>query len=659
MILLLALSFLCAPGRAAEDPRAAIVVRSPSGAVEIDFSLDGGIPRYRVSYLGRPVVLDSRLGIDLDPGGPLADKLMVEQIERREIETSHPVLFGKTSRATDHFDEAAVSLAEQAPGDRKIELIFRAYDDGAAFRYFVPEQSALPAIAIREELSQWRFAGDPMIYYLPLGADNPWDASYEAYYKQGRLGQMNKEDMAGLPFLLRYPDFYVGMTEAALLDYAGLYLRNSEFGFQSRLAPSLSDKVVKVRGKAPFFTPWRVLLLGRTPGDLLESNVIFNLNPGQKLEDTSWIQPGKTTFGWWNGYYFPDSPPLVAGVNTATIKRYIDFAAAHGIPYTTIDGTNDEGWYGGSPGEYRGQDMTKPVPALDMPGVIAYAKSKGVKIRLWMHRKALEKWFDKAMAQFERWGISGIMVDFINGDDQESVRFVHKVAEEAAKRHLTVNYHGVFKPTGTQRVYPNMLSFEGVMGTEYNKWDKVGSTPEHEMLTFFVRMMAGPLDNHQGSFHPVVPEKFAPNNFPSTMGTLTRQLAEYIVCDNPLPLVADSPSAYEAQPAAFAFVSEVPTTWDETKVLQASVGEYLAIARRSGKDWYVGAVGDRKSRSLDIPLSFLGQGQFIAKSYSDARDADEHPEKYDVTTRVVTSGDVLRARLARAGGLAVRLTPIP
>ncbi len=264
---------------------------------------------------------------------------------------------------------------------------------------------------------------------------------------------------------------------------------------------------------------------------------------------------------------------------------------------------------------------------------------------------------ERTFAAYERRGVSGIMIDFVNGDSQERVRFVQKVVKEAAKHRLSVNFHGIYKPTGVQRTYPNLLSFEGVLGTEYNKWDPTGSTPEHELLTLFVRMIAGPLDVHQGSFHPVVQEKYFPRNIsPMTIGTLARQLASYVLYENPLPMLADYPSAYEGRPA-FRFIREVPVFWDDTRVLAADFGGYLVIARRKGDEWYVGCATDRSARTIDIPLGPLPAGKYVVRYYCDGGKAASAPEDLEITGGTAVSPGTLRVKLAPAGGCALRLTP--
>ncbi len=634
---------------------------SPDGRIQVNLNLataDGqsGVPLFRVSYDQNALLLPSRLGLALDGAEPITDGLhFVSKVDRAE-DAVVALGFGKSSRARDRYYEREFLFQEDRLNGRRLVLTFRVYNDGVAFRYTIPAQPSLPAVAITEELTSLCFAGMPLAHFLPLD----FGSAYEGFYSHGHLGEIDPRANLALPLLLEYPSgIAVGVTEAALTDYAGLYFHSVPGGgtLQAVLAPSPGDLRVKVRGATPFSSPWRVLLVGSSPGALLESNIVRLLNPPPEMGDTSWVRPGKVVFGWWNGYEMPDSPPFVAGVNTATIRRFIDFASENGIPYVSLDGTNEEAWYGGPVFEYKGQDLTRSNPRLDLPVILAYAHAKGVRIRLWMHWQALAKYRDVALPLFEKWGVSGIMVDFINGDSQERVRFVTSVAKEACLHHLTVNFHGVFKPTGIERTYPNLLSYEGVLGTEYDKWDRKGSTPEHEMDTLFVRMIAGPLDIHEGSLHPVVPETYAPNNRPSTQGTIIRQMAAYVVYDNPLPMLADSISSYRAQPQLLAYLRDVPTVWDETRVLQASPDHLLVVAKRSGRDWYVAGVNDRTARDVEVSLGFLGAGDHTAQVYTDGSDADSAPSHFLVTQPSGRATGTLRVRLARAGGFVALYRP--
>jgi alpha-glucosidase len=385
---------------------------------------------------------------------------------------------------------------------------------------------------------------------------------------------------------------------------------------------------------------------------LVESDLVLNLNAPCAVGDTSWIHPGKTTFPWWNGFY-ETGVPFKMGLNTATAKYYIDFCAEAGIPYHSLDGLDNVAWYGGPIVPYEGADITRGIDGLDLREVLRYAASKGVKIRLWMHWKAAQTHMDRAFPLYRQWGVEGVMLDFMDRDDQEMVRFLRRALKAAADNRLTVTLHGVGEPTGLERTFPNLLTSEAVMNLEYDKWDALGVPPEHELTVPFTRMLAGPLDFHQGSLRGVPVDSFRPRNAaPLVMGTPCRMLASYVVLQNHLPMVADYPSAYRGHPALPVLVS-IPTTWDDTRCLSGAVGEHVVIARRHGDDWWVGAMTDRKSREVTVPLDFLGAGRFRAESYRDDLAA---PSRMAVRKDVVTAGATLRATLAPAGGMLVHLS---
>jgi len=638
-----------------------VVVESPDKKIQIVFELcersgQKSVPCYSVSYRGKPLVQQASLGIDLAPAGPLDSNLRIVKVARSERDQTYALNPGKTSAARDHYREAVISLEEQAAPRRRLDLIFRAYDDGAAFRYRFPTQTALPELIINAEHSTLSFVGDPTAYALPLPF---FTTPYEVRYEILSLKNITPDSLIGLPLLLEYPNkIWVGVTEADLTNYAGMYLSgvvNSPGVLTSRLSPRLDDPRIKVKASLPHTSPWRVLMIADDPGRLIESNIVTNLNPPCALTDTSWIKLGKTTFPWWNGYDIKNTG-FTGGQNTETHKHYIDFCAEHGIEYHSLDGFENIAWYGGTIVPYRGQDITKSLPEIDLPEVIAYARQKGVRLRLWMNSAAARAQMKTAFPIYEQWGIEGVMVDFFDRDDQVTVSFIYDLVRLAAKHHLTVTLHNVYKPTGLNRTYPNLLAVEAAFNLEYNKWDAHGSTPEHEMMIPFVRMLAGPVDFHSGSFRNVTVKEFIPRNVaPVTMGTRARQLARYVVYEDYLPMIADSPSAYQGQ-QELEFLVQVPTSWDETKVLDGSVGKYITVARRRGRQWYVGSMTDSSARKLSVPLNFIGPGKFIAEVYADDPRAPDQPTKLIRRQLKVTAADTIPAVLAAAGGHVIRLT---
>jgi len=638
------------------------VVESPDKKIQIVFGLceksgRKSVPCYSVSYRRKTLVHQASIGIDLAPAGPLNSNLRIVKIARSQRDQTYAINPGKTSAARDHYREAVISLEEQSGPRRRLDLIFRAYDDGAAFRYRFPQQPALPELVITSEHSTFSFVGDPNAYALPVPS---FTTHYEFRYQLLPLKSISPDSLVALPLLLEYPDnIWVAITEADLTDYAGMYLAvaaaDSPGVLTSRLAPRLDNPQIKVKASLPHVSPWRVLMIADEPGRLIESNIVTNLNPPSVITDTSWIKPGKTTFPWWNGYEIGDVG-FTGGQNTQTHKHYIDFCSEHGIEYHTLDGLESVAWYGGPIGPYQGADITKSLPEINLPEVIAYARQKGVRLRLWLQASAAQAHMKTAFPIYEQWGIEGVMVDLFDRDDQETVNFIHDLTQLAAKHHLTVTLHNVYKPTGQSRTYPNLLTVESVFNFEYNKWDARGSTPEHELIVPFVRMLAGPLDYHSGSFRHVIEQEYKPRNIaPVTIGTRARQLARYVVYEGYLPMIADSPSAYRGQQGV-DFLAQVPTSWDETKALNESVGKYITIARRRGRQWYIGSMTDSSARKLSIPLNFIGPGKFIAEVYADDPAAPHQPAKLIRRQLKVTSADTIEAVLVAAGGHVIRLT---
>ncbi len=635
-----------------------VVACSPDGHVRIEFSLRPAgatdVPHYRVTFRGADVVEYSRLGIDLEGGAVLGGSVEIEGVEGRSIREDYSQFPGKRRAVSAAASEIVVRLRERAQPARRWEVILRAYDDGAAFRYRFPAQNGWEKLVIAQERTEFRIAADAKAVALPL---NGYTTSYEKRYQTKSVGDLPKDWLLGLPLLLECAGgTWAAITEANVDEYAGLYLAPTDKNVLSaRLSPLPKEAGVAVLSSLPHVSPWRVIFLGDRVGRLIESDLVLNLSDPCAIADTSWIKPGKTTFPWWNGYH-EEYVPFKPGLNTATAKHYIDFCAEAGIPYHSLDGTGNTAWYGGPIVPYKGADPTKAVEGLDLAEVLKHAKTKGVRLRLWMNWRAAEAHMAKAFPIYREWGIEGVMLDFMDRDDQEMNRFIRKAVKLAAENKLTITLHGCPKPTGLERTFPNLLTHEGVLNLEYNKWDKQGVSPEHELTVPFTRMLAGPLDFHQGSFRTVKPEDFKPRDIaPSIMGTPTRTLASYVVFQNHMSMVVDYPTAYRGHPA-LPVLAAIPTTWDDTRVLDAKVGEFIVVARRSGTDWYIGAMTDRQPREFAVPLGSLLKGQYQANIV-----ADDATAKSGVSMRkqMVTDRDALRLILSPAGGSLVRLSPAP
>ena len=636
-----------------------IVVTSPDSRIRAEVFLETAgdrtsIPHYRVSFRGRPAVLPSRLGIDLADGSSLGADSTIEGIKARSFHETYIQFPGKRGKVDDHGSEAVISLRERAEPKRRWEVVVRAYNDGAAFRYRFPAQEGWPRLEIAGERTNFTLP-EGIAYSLPLDS---FTTSHEARYRKESVAFIPKEGLLGLPLLVELPETgWLAITEANLTEYAGMYLaREGDKGasLASRLSPLPKEPKVAVRAGLPHESPWRVLMIADKPERLVESDLVLNLNAPLAIGDTSWIKPGKTTFPWWNGFH-EEKVPFTMGLNTATAKYYIDFCAEAGIPYHSLDGLDNIAWYGGTIVPYEGAGITKGIDGLDLPEVLRYAKAKGVKIRLWMHWKAAETHMERAFPLYRDWGVEGVMLDFMDRDDQEMVRFLRRALKTAADNHLTVTLHGVGEPTGLERTFPNLLTHEGVMNLEYDKWDKLGIPPEHEVTVPFTRMLAGPLDFHQGSLRGVTIAEFQPRNAaPLVIGTPCRTLASYVVFQNHLPMVADYPSAYRGHPA-LPVLTKIPASWDDTRCVAGAVGEYVVIARRQGEEWWVGGMTNRSPREIEVDLGFLGAGRYRAEIYRDDLSTKSHMA--DRTVEVVAS-DLLRTPLAAAGGVLIHLSPL-
>ncbi|MFL6215886.1 MAG: glycoside hydrolase family 97 protein [Blastocatellia bacterium] len=657
VLLLFIFALLCSTARA-QNESLPIKLLSPDGQLEITVALNEGAVVYAVAYRNQPVIVPSSLGLEFKQGGLLSKHLRVTSTRRDAHDETYPLVAGKARQARDHYNELIVSLEESQAPQRKLDLIFRAYDDGAAFRYRLPVQAGLTDLEIAAERSEFRFPTDLTCWALQLGS---FTTSYEGEYDRITLNRISANAIVGLPLVVQSRDetITVALSEADLDDYAGMYFTglNNGYGVASRLAPRKDDATVAVRGHAGndgFRTPWRVIMVASQPGKLIESTLIMNLNPPGAIGDASWIRPGRAAWDWWSG-------PVAAGVkqvgmNNETMKYYIDFASEFGLEYMLIDA----GWYtpvAWGPNADLKADITKTVPAIDLPALVEYARSRKVDIWVWLNWVPTNNQMDTAFPYYEKLGIKGVKVDFMDRDDQEMVAFYHRIVKTAAAHHLMVDLHGAYKPTGLARTYPNYITQEGVMGAEYNKWS-ARVTATHNLTLPFTRMLLGPMDYTPGGFRNTARQEFKiQNTGPQVMTTRAQQLAMYVVYESPFACVSDSPDAYRGQAGA-EFLKVVPTSWDETRVLAGEIGQYVVIARRHGREWYVGAMTNEQAREIEVPLSFLGGGNYQMTGFADgAKPVDVIP-----ITEQITGGkrdrvlNYLSFKLAPGGGCALRFT---
>ena len=607
---------------------------------------------YKVSFRGKPLVEESGLRFELEGQRPLGPEARITGTEKSQGEDSYKLLAGKTSEVHDRYNSLRLDLAQDELLTMKFSIEARVFDDAVAFRYVIPDQGAIRSFRLTKESTEFRIAKDATTYALELPN---FHSMYESEFVKlpisafSNQGGVASKVLIGLPLLMDVPGVaWMAITEADLRDNSSMYLTNPSGSwqghwFESVLAPSEDDSNVIVRSSLPHHSAWRVLLIGDQPGRLVESNVITSLNPENRVADTSWIKAGKASWDWWSGSLNADGK---SSYSTATMKYYVDFAAKSKFEYMLVDA----GWS-------EPNDITKTNGKVDIPELVKYAAARGVKVWIWLYYKATDSQMEEAFPLYEKWGVAGLKIDFIERDDQRGIDFYYRTAELAARYHLMVDFHGATKPSGLERTYPNVLGYEGVLGLEQSKAG-TRDNPEHHTTIPFTRMLAGPMDYTPGAFTNVTREEFVPRmESPMVMGTRAHQLAMYAIYQAAIQMVADWPKAYEGDPS-FEFVKAAPATWDETRVLNGRPGEFVTIARRHGEEWFLGSITNWNARELDLPLSFLGSGDFTAEIYADAPDADVHSKNVLIETKTVKSDSHLTAKLAPAGGYAVRFIPM-
>jgi len=636
-----------------------VKLKSPDGNIVFSFKLTDKAPLYSVRFNGKILVDDSELSLSFKDTGNFGEGLTMQKPSFQKVDENYELIVGKASKIRNHYNEMTVPLVEPNGAKRKVNLVVRLFNDGIGFRHEFPKQEQWKSYIMTNENSSFNLAQNPTVY--TLFREN-YNTSHEGLYDILPYDQIKNDTLMDMPVLFEFPDkTYMAITEANLRDYAGMYLKKHEGVLTNQLSPLQGQEEIKVKAELPHRSPWRVMLIGNRIGDLIESNIITNLNEPSTITDTSWIKPGKTTFHWWNGDILPDST-IVPGVNFETNKYYIDFAARNNIEYHAVIGYGGFAWYTSDAAGYGvvgpNTDVTRPVASLDMQKVCDYARTKGVDINVWVNWKAIYPDLEKNFAQFEKWGVKGMMVDFMDRDDQEMVNIQEEILQKAAEHHLYIQFHGSFKPTGLHRTYPNEFTREGTHNYEQNKWSDMPISAEHDLNIVFTRMLAGASDYHLGGFRAVPENEFKTQyTRPLMGGTRCHMLAMYVALESYLNMVADYPDAYIGEPG-FDFLQKVPTVWDETVVPNAEVGQYVTIARRNGLNWYVGSLNNSEPRTIEIPLNFLSEGSYEAHIYSDAPDVLENPNHLVKTTRIVTKKDTMKVELAGGGGQAIQFVKL-
>jgi alpha-glucosidase len=632
------------------------ILKSPDGNIVFSFKLKDQKPFYQVTYKGKILVSDSELGFVFKEGGAFGSGLKPSKAVFSKVDNYYELPVGKTKTVHDLHRQMLIPLIENKADGRQINLVVKAFNDGLAFRFEFPKQKNWDAYTMTDENSSFNLVGNPGVRTLIF--DN-YNNNHEGLYQKMPLSDLKEGQLMDMPALFEFPGKqYMAITEASLRDYAGMYLSKKNGVLKSQLSPLQGQQELKVKAIFPHQTPWRVMMISDRIGALIESNILTSLNEPSKIKDVSWLKPGKTSFHWWNGDVVPDTT-FAPGANFETNKYYIDFCAKNNIEYHSVIGYGGFAWYPNDwinyavKGNY--SDVTKTIASLDMKRICDYAQSKGVNIHVWVNWMALYPQLEAAFTQFEKWGIKGMMVDFLDRDDQEMVKIQEEILQRAAAHHLFIQFHGAYKPTGLNRTYPNEFTREGTYNYEQNKWLPQGVSPEHDLDIVFTRLLAGASDYHLGGFRAVKPEQFKTHYVkPMMAGTRCHMLAMYVVLESYLAMVADYPEAYEGQPG-FDFLQKVPTVWDETKVLNAEVGGFLTVARRKGNDWYVGTINNSTVRELKIPLDFLPAGTFQAELYADGPETNTNPNALVKTSKTVSKTDMVTVKMEQGGGQVMRL----
>lgn len=778
--LIILVTFGCQKSLSTPPQQPSYTLFSPDKKINVTINVAEQLS-YSVWVDGKETILDSPLGLELKNAAPIGKSLAVYNKKLKTIDENWKPVWSTSSPIKNHCNELRLAMKETNATGRKLDLIVRTFNDGVAFRYYLPKQKDLETFTLTWEKTYFRPAAQPDCWAADFKS---FYSHQEAKYPQRPWSEITNATIWGVPLLMKIDDsLYIAITEANLDNWAGMYLavNRDNYGRQiynsgsikggdspkeidvsvrnvktlrlivepvdpiwddradwadaklidadgsvtylSDIEPvaklkglqkdknpdgkeiKLGDKIYEkgigtfsrneivydldkkydrlhaivgidaasedrglvrfevyaspegfsrrgglvsilsplpdsngdelVRASTPLYSPWRVIMIGREPGDLIESEIIVNLNPPCQIKDTSWVKPGIMVWDhWWSGEIKMD---------TKTIKEYVQFAADMNFPYMLIDW----GWYG--PQDRDDADVTKVTKTVDMPELLRFAKERNVKLWVWVYWTDLDRKLEEAFALYEKWGLAGVKVDFMQRDDQQMVNWYHKVIANAAKHHLMLDFHGAYKPTGIRRTWPNFTTREGVLGNEWNKWYDF-MTAEHNVTIPFTRMLAGPMDYTPAGFLNRTKEQWKPGSPTKVQTTRCQQLAMLVVYESPVTCICDHPRNYYNQPG-LEFMKVVPSNWDKTKVLNGEVGKYVTIARRAGQNWYLGAMTDQPI-TLKVPLDFLGPGKFTVHIFADAPDADKNPEHLVKETRPVKASDTLTIKMAASGGFA-------
>lgn len=634
-------------------------LKSPDGKLMVNITVDKSIT-YSLSHEGEQLIETSPISMLLDNGKSFGIDSKVKNIKTTTVDQVIKAYFYKRNEIKDNYNELTVNFKED------FSLIFRAYNEGMAYRFV---STGKEDFIVKNEEVTFNFGKDYKAYipYVKSKAkdiEGQYFNSFENTYTYSNLSKMNAEKLAFIPLLIETGNKKICIAESDLENYPGMFIVNkdgltlnsnfasypaaTEQGGHNQLQQIVTARepyIAKCKAKTNF--PWRIVIVSSDDKDLADSDMVYKLATPSRVQDISWIKPGKVAWEWWNhwGLYNVD---FETGVNNETYMAYIDFASRNNIEYVILD----EGW-----AVNLKADLFQVVPEINLEKLVAYGKSKNVGIILWAGYHAFHRDMEKVCKHYSEMGVKGFKIDFMDRDDQLMVNFHYKAAETAAQYKLLVDFHGTYKPTGLNRTYPNVINYEGVNGLEQMKW----TGTEMDMVTYdvtmpFIRMIAGPVDYTQGAMRNATKRTHRGiNDEPMSQGTRCRQLAEYVIFESPLNMLCDSPNNYEREQECTDFISAIPTVWDNTVSLNGEVGKYISIARQKDDIWYVGSLTNWDSRKLDLDLFFLGEGDYIAEIFKDGANANKIASDYKKETITIPTNRKISISMAQGGGYAMKI----
>ncbi|MBQ3249698.1 MAG: glycoside hydrolase family 97 protein [Bacteroidales bacterium] len=651
---LMAISAIAAPKKNYE-------IASPDGKLQVSINVNNGIS-YTLKHDGDLLLDDSKIAVTFTDGTTFDGVQNVKKAETRSVSQVLETEIYKKAQVKDEFNELTLKF-------KTFSLVFRAYDDGMAYRFVSHLKEPLN---VDGEIAQFNFAKDWNMWAAYVcqhteTLESQYYNSFENQYSYTPLSQWNKDRLAFLPLMVDGPKGKkIVITEADLMNYPGMYLYNgnSDKVLEAVFAPypeevkqgGHNNLQMEVQTRKPYIAqniayealPWRIVAVSENDVQMADNDMVYRLaTPADPKADWSWVKPGKVAWDWWNAWniYGVD---FHSGINNDTYKYYIDFASANGIEYVILD----EGWSVGG-----AADLFKVVPEIDLEMLVKYASERNVGLILWAGYWAFDRDMEKVCKHYSKMGIKGFKIDFMDRDDQHMVAFHRRAAETAAKYHMLVDFHGTYKPTGLHRTYPNVVNYEGVHGLEQMKWSpETVDQVTYDVTVPYIRMMAGPMDYTQGAMRNASRGNYHPvNDEPMSQGTRCRQLAEYVIFDSPFNMLCDSPSNYMNEKECLEFIAEVPTVWDETVGICGEVGKTIAIARRSGDTWYVGALTDWTARTMELDLSFLPEGKYTVTAFRDGANAYRVARDYKKEQFNLSPERKLTVTLAPGGGFVAKI----